>query len=79
MRSAVKQAPDPAGRAGGVAYLCATPFAAGQPPALRRQPPAIDHDPCIAFTGTRPHANWQRADPRMHYANCATAIRRRWS
>jgi hypothetical protein len=70
------QAPGPAGRAGGVAYRCATPFAAGQAPAVRRQPPAIDRDCCVAITGGQPHANWQRAGPPMNYVSCAAAIRR---
>ena len=58
---------DPAGRAGGVAYLWVTPFAAGQALAVPRQPPTIDRDSCVAFTGTQPHANWGRACPPMHY------------
>ena len=73
------QAPGPAGRAGGVAYLCATPFAAGQALALRRQPPATDRASCIAFTGAQPHANSRRACPPMRYASRATVIQRRWS
>jgi len=68
-----------AGRAGGVAYLRATPFAAGQALALRRQPPATGRDSCIAFTGAQPHANWQRACPPIRYASRATLIQRRWS
>ena len=58
MWSIVMQAPGPAGRAGGVARLCATPFAAGQALAVRRRPPATDRACCIAFTGAQPHANW---------------------
>jgi hypothetical protein len=76
MGSVVMQAPRPAG---GVAHLCAMPFAAGQPPAVRRQPPAIDRDSCIAFTGAQPDANWQRACPPVHYPNFVAAIRRQGS
>ena len=70
------QAPGPARRAGGVARLRATPFAAGQALALRRQPPAIDRDRCVAFTGAQPHANRRRACPPMRYVSRATVIQR---
>jgi hypothetical protein len=50
MRSIATEALDPAGRAGGVAYLWGTPFAAGQACAVPRQPPTIDDDSYI-----RPH------------------------
>ena len=73
------QAPGPAGRAGGVARLCVTPFAAGQALALRRRPPATDRDCCVAFTGAQPHANWRRACPPMRYASRATVIQRQGS
>ena len=67
MRSIATEALDPAGRAGGVAYLWGTPFAAGQALAVPRQPPTIDGDSDVAFTGAQPHANWGRACPPMHY------------
>ncbi len=51
MRSITMKAFGPASRVGGVPCLCATPFAAGQAPAVRRQLLAIDGDSCIAFTG----------------------------
>ena len=57
---------DPAGHAGGVAYLWATRFAAGQALAVPRQPPTIDGDSYVAFTRTQPHANWGRPCPPMH-------------
>jgi hypothetical protein len=79
MTSIVMQVPGPAGRAGGVARLRVTPFAAGQALALRRRPPAIDHDRRAAFTGAQPHANWRRACPPMRYVSSATVIQRRWS
>jgi len=63
----------PAGRASGVAYLRATSFAAGQALAAWRQPPAIDRDSCIAFTGAQPQANLGRAWP-MRYVSCAAVI-----
>lgn len=56
---------DPSGRAGGVAYLWVTRFAAGQALAVPRQPPAIDRHSCVAFTGTQPHTNWGACPP-MH-------------
>ena len=57
---------DPAGHAGGVAYLWATRFAGGQALAVPRQPPTIDGDSYVAFTRTQPHANWGRPCPPMH-------------
>ena len=45
------------GPAGGVAYLRATPFAAGQALAARRPPPATGRDSCIVVTGAQPQAN----------------------
>ena len=45
MRSIVMEGFDPASRAGGVAYLRVTPFAAGQALAVPRQPPTIDLTP----------------------------------
>jgi hypothetical protein len=73
MRSIVMKAPGPAG---GVARLCATPFAAGQALALRRRPPAIDRACCVACSGVQPHANWRRACPPIRYASGATVIQR---
>jgi hypothetical protein len=49
---------EPAERAGGVAYLCVTPFAAGQTLAVPVQPVVIDRDCYVAFVDTHPHANW---------------------
>jgi len=69
----------PAGRASGVAYLRATPFAAGQALAARRQPPAIGRDSCIAFTGAQPQANVGRAWPPVGCVSCAAVIQRRGS
>ena len=45
MRSIVMEGFDPAGRAGGVAYLRVTPFAAERALAVPRQPPTIDLTP----------------------------------
>ncbi len=73
------KASGPAGRASGVAYLRATPFAAGQALAARRQPPAIDPDSCIAFTRAQPQANLGRAWPPMRCASYATLIQRQGS
>ena len=75
---AVKES-GPAGRASGVAYLRATPFAAGQALAARRQPPATGRDSCIAFTGAQPQANSGRAWPPVRCASCAAVIRRQGS
>jgi hypothetical protein len=58
---------DPADRAGGVAYRWVTPFAAGQALDVQRQPPTIDRDSYVAFTGTQPHPNGGRACPPIHY------------
>ena len=69
----------PAGRASGVAYLRATPFAAGQALAARRQPPAIDRDSCIAFTGAQPQANLGRARPPVRCVSCAAVSQRQGS
>ena len=70
----------PAGRVSGVAYPWATPFAAGQAPAVRRQRlSAIDGDSCIAFTGAQPHVNRERAWPPVRWVNCATVIGRQGS
>ncbi len=52
---------DPAERTGGVAYLCVTPFAAGQTLAVPLQPVAIDRDCYVAFVDAQPHANWGHA------------------
>ena len=79
MRSIVMQAPGPTGRAGGVARLCVTPFNAGQALAVRRQPPTIDRDSCIAFTSAQPLANWRRACPPIRYVSHATVIQRQGS
>lgn len=76
MRSIAMKAFGPAGRVSGVAYPWATPFAAGQAPAVRRQLLAIDGDSCIAFTGAQPHANRQPAWPPVHCASRAAVIQR---
>ena len=49
-----------------MAYLWVTPFAAGQALAVPGQPPSIDRDSYVAFTGTQPHANWGGVCPPMH-------------
>jgi len=69
----------PAGRASGVAYLRATPFAAGQALAARRQPRAIGRDSCIARTGAQPEANLGRDWPSVGGVSCAAVIRRQGS
>ena len=47
----VMEALDRADRAGGVAYLWLTTFAAGQALAVPRQPLTIGGDSCVAVTG----------------------------
>ena len=79
MRSIVMQARDAADRPGRVAALCATPFAAGQAPAVPQWPPALDRDSHIVFTGARPHVNRERACPPGHSVRCAAMIRRQGS
>jgi hypothetical protein len=49
---------EPAERAGSVAYLCVTPFAAGQALAVPVQPVVIDRDCYVAFVDAHPRANW---------------------
>jgi hypothetical protein len=56
--SIVTGALEPAERAGGVAYLCVTPFAAGQTLAVPLQPLVIDRDCYVAFVDAHPYANW---------------------
>ena len=73
------KASGPAGRASGVAYLRATPFAAGQALAARRQPPATGRDSCIAFTGAQPQANVGRAWLPVRWVSCAAVIWRQGS
>jgi hypothetical protein len=51
MRSMAMGALDPGGRAGGVAYLWLTTFAAGPALAVPREPLIIDRNSCVAFTG----------------------------
>ena len=68
-----------AGRASGVAYLRATPLAAGQELAARRQPPAIGRDSCIAFTGAQQEANWGRAWPPVRRVSSAAVMQRQGS
>jgi len=69
MRSIVTEGLDLAEWAGGVAYRWVTPFAAGQALAVPRQPPTIDRDSYVAFTGTQPRSNGARlpADPLRSY------------
>ena len=55
--SIVVEALEPAERNGGVAYLCVTPFAAGQTLAVPLQPIAIDRD-CY---GARRHGRFAAA------------------
>jgi hypothetical protein len=59
--SIVTGALEPAERAGGVAWLCVTPFAAGQTLAVPGQPVAIDRDCYVAFVDADPRANWGHA------------------
>ena len=73
------KASGPAGRASGVAYLRATPLAAGQALAVRQPPPASDRDSCIAVTGTQPQANLGRAWPPVRCVRCAEVVRRQGS
>ena len=73
------KASGPAGRVSGVAYLRATPFAAGQALAARRQPPATGRDSCIAFTGARRQANLGYAWPPVCCVSCAAVIWRQGS
>jgi len=70
------KASGPAGRANGVAYLRATPFAAGQALAARRQPPATGRDSRIAFTGAQPQPDSGRAWPPVRWVSCAAVSRR---
>ena len=67
------------GRAGGVAYLRATPFAAGQALAARRPVPATGRDSCIAVTGAQPQANRGRAWPPVRCVSCAAVSQRQGS
>ena len=73
------KASGPAGGASGLAYLRATPAAAGQALAARRQPPATGRDSCIAFTGAQPQANSGRAGPPVRCVSCAAVSRRQGS
>ena len=59
--SIVIEALEPAERANGVAYLCDTPFAAGQTLAVPLQPIAIGRDCYVAFIDAQPLANWGHA------------------
>jgi len=52
---------EPAERTGGVAYLCVTPFTAGQTLAVPLQPLAIERACYVAFVDAQPHANWGHA------------------
>jgi len=69
----------PAGRASGVAYLRATPFAGGQALAARRQPPATGCGSCVAFTGAQPQANWGRPWPPVRHVSWAAVTWRQGS
>jgi hypothetical protein len=55
--------------------LCATPFAAGQAPAVPGQPPATGHD----CDGAQPHANPGPSCPPVGHVRCAAVIGRRGS
>ncbi len=72
------KASGPAGRAGGVAYLRATPFAAGQALAARRPPPA-GRDSSIAVTGAQPQANLGPAWPPVRCVSWAAVTWRQGS
>ncbi len=54
--------------------LRATPFAAGQAPAVPRQPPAT----CRDCDSAQPHANPGRSCPPMGHVRCAAVTGRRW-
>jgi hypothetical protein len=56
--SIVTEALEPAERASGVAYLCVTPFAAGQTLGVPVQPVVTDRDCYVAFVDAHPHAIW---------------------
>ena len=73
------KASGPAGGAGGVAYLRATPLAAGRALAARRQPPATGRDSCIAVTGAQPQANVGRAWPPVRCVSWAAVTWRQGS
>ena len=73
------RASGPAGRAGGVAYLRATPFAAGQALAVRRQPPGTGGGSCVAVTGAQPQANLGRAWPPVRCVSWAAVTWRQGS
>ena len=68
-----------AGGAGGVAYLRAMPFAAGQALAARRQPPATGRDSCVAVAGAQPQAPLGRAWPPVRWVGCAAVTWRQGS
>ena len=55
--------------------LDSTLFAAGQAPAVPRQPPATGRD----CDGAQPHANPGRSCPPVCHVRCAAVIGRRWS
>ncbi len=55
--------------------LRATPFAAGQAPAVPRQPPATGRD----CDSAQPHANPGRSCPPVSQVRCAAVIGRRGS
>lgn len=55
--------------------LRATPFAAGQVPAVRRPPDATGRD----CDSAQPHADPGRACPPVGHVRCAAVIGRRWS
>jgi len=75
----VLQARDATGPAGGVGPLSATPFAAGQAPAVPRQPPALGRARRVVFTRAQPHVSWGCACPPVRCARYAAVIRRRGS
>jgi hypothetical protein len=70
---------DPAGCAGGVAYRWVTPFAAGQALAVPRQPPTIDRDSYVAFTGRQPRSNGGAPGRRSTATLCDKVIQRQES
>ena len=57
----IVEALEPAERADGVAYLCVTPFVAGETLDVPLQPVAIDRDCYVAFVDAQPQANWGHA------------------
>ncbi len=74
MRSIATEALDPAGRAGRVAYLWVTPFAAGQACAVPRQSPTIDGDSYVRPQRRVAARELGTRQPADALRSCVTAI-----